>query len=175
LNSADQFAAMRLELAAMTYCHTQLLVLLKGPISDWMRSRYFSVELHKHIRQCAPHCKELAEEMWRSPNGTNADLYTYAQARSVYYNYVLNDINLLRYEFDDFAGGPDRDWLRPLSKSMLIWHEDLYRSKIGLPTLFENKIIGSLPHSTFFTLVHDGVRNPLFEWELNYGSHAAAS
>lgn len=174
LNSPDTFAAMRLELAAMTSCHAELLVLIKGPISDWMKSRYFSVQLHQHIRQCAPHCKELAEEIWRSPDATDKDLYDYAQARSIYYNYVLNGINLLRHDLDDFAGGKERDWLRPFSKSMLIWHEDLYRSKIGLPTLFEDKIIKAIPHSDFFSLVQHGTRNPLFEWEAKWGNHAAA-
>ena len=174
LNAPDSFAAMRLELAAMTSCHAELLVLLKGPISDWMRSHYFSAKLHEHIRACAPHCKELAEELWRSPNASDKDLYDYAQVRSVYYNYVLNGINLLRYDFDDFAGGADRDWLRPFSKSMLIWHEDLYRTKVGLPTLFEDKIIKALPHSNFFNVVKDGARNPLFEWESKWGNHEAA-
>ncbi len=98
----------------------------------------------------------------------------YARERSIYYNYVLNGINLLRYDLDDFAGGTERDWLRPFVKSMLIWHEDTYRSKIALPTLFEDKIIRALPHSNFFNLVHDGVRNPLFEWELKFGSHEKA-
>jgi hypothetical protein len=173
-NSPDSFAAMRLELAAMVSCHAELLVLLKGPISDWMQSRYFSVKLHSHIRACAPHCKELAEELWRTPNASDTDLYGYARERSIYYNYVLNGINLLRYDFEDFAGEQDRDWLRPFVKSMLIWHEDLYRSKVALPTLFDDKIIKALPHSNFFNLVQGGVRNPLFEWELKFGSHDMA-
>lgn len=172
-NSPEPFDAMRLELAAMVSCHAQLLVLLKDP-SDWMRSRYISAKLHEHIRACAPHCNELAEELWRSPTSTEADIYMYARERSIYYNYVLNGINLLRYDLDDFAGGTERDWLRPFVKSMLIWHEDTYRSKIALPTLFEDKIIRALPHSNFFNLVHDGVRNPLFEWELKFGSHEKA-
>lgn len=172
--AADTFAAMRLELAAMTSCHAQLVVLLREPVNEYNRTRYVSGELHNHLRSCAPHCNELAEELWRSPESSDADLYGYAQQRSIYYNYVLNGINLLRYDFDDFAGGKDRDWLKPFSKSMMIWHEDTYRSKIGLPTLFENKIFKALPHSTFFNLVHDGARNPLFEWEKTYGSHEQA-
>ena len=172
--AADTFAAMRLELAAMTSCHAELVVLLRDPVNDWNRSRYISGELHNHIRSCTPHCKELAEEVWRNPSSSDADLHNYAQQRSIYYNYVLNGINQLRYDFDDFAGGKDRDWLKPFSKSMMIWHEDTYRSKIGLPTLFDDKILRALPHSTFFNLVHDGVRNPLFEWETTYGSHDKA-
>src|SRR5262249_43656769 len=163
-------AAMRLELAAMTSCHAELVVLLRNPVNDWSRSRYVSGELHNHIRSCAAHCKELAEELWRNPNESDDDLYEYARQRSIYYNYVMNGINQLRHDFDDFAGGKDRDWLRPFSKSMMIWHEDIYRSKIGLPTLFEDKILGALSHSTFFNLVHNSVRNPLFEWETTYGN-----
>jgi hypothetical protein len=170
-DALDSFAAMRLELAAMTSCHAELVVLLKNPVNEWNRSRYVSGELHAHLRSCAPHCKELAEEIWRSPDASDADLYEYTRQRSIYYNYVLNGINLLRYDFDDFAGSEDRDWLRPFAKSMMIWHEDIYRSKIGLPTLFEDKIVKALPHSDFFTLVHNGVRNPLFEWESKWGSH----
>lgn len=174
LNSPDSFAAMRLELAAMVDCHAELVILLRDPVNEWNRTRYVSGELHPHIRACAPHCKELAEELWRSPDGTDKDLYDYAQARSIYYNYVLNGINLLRYEFEDFGGGKERDWLRPFSKSMMIWHEHLYRSKLGLPSLFEDMSFSGLKHSNFFNLVHDGVRNPLFEWEAKFGSHEAA-
>jgi hypothetical protein len=149
--SADPFAAMRLELAAMVACHAELVVLLKTSVNDQIQSRYISGELRRHLRSCVPHCKELAEELWRNPDSSDEDLYLYTQARSVYYNYVLNGINLLRYDFDDFTGGKERDWLGPFDKSMRIWHEDIYRSKIGLPSLFENKVIASLPHSFFST------------------------
>jgi len=174
LNSPDPFAAMRLELAAMVDCHAELVILLRDPVNEWNRTRYVSGDLHPHIRACAPHCKELAEEFWRSPDSTDKDLYDYAQARSIYYNYVLNGINLLRYDFEDFVGGEDRDWLRPFSKSVMIWHEHLYRSKIGLPSLFGNKRFGALEHSNFFNLVHGGARNPLFEWESKFGKHELA-
>ena len=172
--AANPFAQMRLELAATTLCHAELVILLKDSVNEYNRTRYVSGELHKQIRACAPHCKELAEELWRNSDSTDKDLYDYAQQRSIYYNYLLNGINQLRHDFDDFAGGRERDWLRPFSKSMTIWQEDTYRSKIGLPTLFDDKIIRALPHSTFFNLVHDCVRNPLFEWERSYGSHDAA-
>jgi hypothetical protein len=174
--AADAFSAMRLELAAMVSCHAQLVILLRNPVNDWSQSRYISGEVHLHIRSCAAHCDipELAEELWRSPQASDADLYGLARQRSIYYDYVFNGINLLRYDFDDFAGGKDRDWLTPFVRSMMIWHEHVYRSKIGLPTLFEDKLIKAHPHSDFFTLVHNGVRNPLFEWETKFGSHERA-
>ena len=165
---------MRLELAAMVHCHAELVVLLKKPANDHMRSRYVSGELHRHLRSCVPYCRELAEELWRNPDASDDDLYLYTQQRSIYYNYVLNGINLLRYDFDDFAGGKDHDWLRPFAKSMLIWQEHIYRSKIGLPFLFENEVMGALPHSDFFILVRNGARNPLFEWESKWGKHEQA-
>ena len=57
----------------------------------------------------------------------------------------------------------------------MIWQEDTFRSKINHPTLFDDKIMRALKHSTFFELVRAGARNPLFEWENNYGNHETAS
>lgn len=171
--AADPFSAMRLELAAMTSCHAEMVILLRSPVNT-SDTRYVSGELHNYLRSCAPHCKEIAEELWRSPGQSDEELYEYVRQRSIYYNFVLNGINQLRYDFDDFAGGADRDWLRPFSLSMMIWHEQLYRSNIGLPTLFEDKVAKAIPHSDFFTLVHNGERNPLFEWESKWGSHTKA-
>ena len=170
----DPLREMRLELAAMASCYAELTILLKGPFPDELQSRYISGELHNHIRSCSAHCKELAEEVLRNPAGSDAALYGYTNARSVYYTYVLNGISLLRYDFDDFAGGQERDWLRPFVKSMLIWHEDIYRSKINLPRLFEDDVLSALQHSTFFNLVRNGVRNPLSEWESDFGPHKNA-
>src|SRR5882724_3438115 len=47
--AADTFTAMRLELAAMTSCHAELVVLLKNPVNEYNRTRYVSGELHNHI------------------------------------------------------------------------------------------------------------------------------
>src|SRR5262249_23549960 len=122
--SANPFATMRMELAAMAGCHAELVILQKNDLKqDGFRSRYISDELHRHLRTCVPHiihCKEVAEVLWEDPNTSDDDLCIAVQGRSVYYNYVLFGINLLRYDFDDFAGGKDRDWLLPFHKSMLI-------------------------------------------------------
>jgi hypothetical protein len=61
----------------------------------------------------------------------------------------------------------------PLGKSMMITAENTYRSKIGLPTLFEDPF-KPIQHSHFYELVHGGVRNPLFEWETKFGNHERA-
>jgi hypothetical protein len=68
----DPFIQMRLEIAAMASCYAELTVLLKGPLPEELRTRYVSGELHSHLRTCSQHCKELAEEVWRSPNGSDA-------------------------------------------------------------------------------------------------------
>jgi hypothetical protein len=49
---------------------------------------------------------------------------------------------------------------------MLISKEDSYRNKIGLPTLLPDGA-GNLPwqHSSFSTLVMNGHRDPLSQWE----------
>jgi hypothetical protein len=165
----EPFDQMRLELAVAGSNHAQFVILPRNPDP----SRYVSGELHNHLRACAPHNEELAKELWRDPEQSDSEFYGFTRQRSLYYNYILNGINLLRTDFDDYDGEPD--WLRPFAKSMCIWHEHLYRSKIGLPLLAENKIQGALHHSDFFTLVRNGVRNPLYEWESKWGKHDNAS
>ena len=175
VQSTNPGAELRVELAAMTSCYAQFAVLLEGQLPQNLRSRYVSNELHCKIRACAPHNKEVAEEAWRNPNATDAELLGFTNTRSVYYNFVLNGLNILRVDFGDAAQGSERDWLQPFVKSMLIWHEDIYRSKIDLPRLADEKIMfNALAHSNFFGLVHNGARNPLFEWESAHGSHADA-
>ena len=177
--SADPFAAMRMELAAMAVCNAESVVLLKDPVDadGYMRSRYVSGELHRQLRTCVPHiihCKGIAEELWRDPNKSDGDLYEFTRGVSLSYHYDFSGINLLRYDFDDFAGGKDRDWLLPFHKSMMIVAENHFRSKIGLPSLFEDIVPGVVPHTDFFTLVYNGARNPLFEWESKWGKHEQA-
>lgn len=52
-------------------------------------------------------------------------------------------------------------------KSMLIWHEDQMRNKIGLPSLLPGDL-DSLKHGTFMNLVINGHKNPFYEWEKNW-------
>src|SRR5215470_19660414 len=60
--SADPFAAMRMELAAMAVCNAESVVLLKDPVDadGYMRSRYVSGELHRQLRTCVPHIRVTA-------------------------------------------------------------------------------------------------------------------
>jgi hypothetical protein len=68
---------------------------------------------------------------------------------------------------DDRDPSPDKDWLRPFTTSMLIWSENFYRQKIGLPSLLRCDLDGPM-HSTFLDIVVSGAKNPLFEWEKHY-------
>jgi hypothetical protein len=71
-------------------------------------------------------------------------------------------INVYRAVYDDVSVG--RDWFRPLILSSLIYAEDNYRSKIGLPSLLADGDT-AFYHSSFALLVARGERNPLFTWE----------
>ena len=43
--AANTFAAMRLELTAMTSCHAELVVLLRDSVNEGNRSRYVNDDL----------------------------------------------------------------------------------------------------------------------------------
>jgi hypothetical protein len=71
-------------------------------------------------------------------------------------------MNMIRADFDDVDLAAE-DWFQPFVRSMLIWHEHSYRSKIGLPPLLADEL--AQLHRTFFTYLLEGDRNPLSRWE----------
>jgi hypothetical protein len=163
----NPFLQMRFELVAQVLSYAKITVLsVKTPdIPDIFKSPYVSGKLHTHIRQCAPHYKGLEEQIWQNPNISDADLVAFAAARSLICLYFMNGINMVRAEFDDINDDHAKDWFRPFVKSMLIFDEDDYRSKINLPSLLPGGAIDALQHSSFMSIVRNGERNPLFEWE----------
>jgi hypothetical protein len=59
-----------------------------------------------------------------------------------------------------------RDWFRPMMVSMMIYKEDYYRGKIGMPSLLGEG--ESFRHLAFGTLVLRE-QNPLRAWEAEFG------
>lgn len=162
---------LREELGGMMYAYAELQVLCLVPEerSDlhYGASPYVSGELNQHIHRCAQHHTELKELVWKEPDITTQDLIGYCNVRCATFLYFVNGFNFVRMEFKDFESTPGKDWLRPFTTSMLIYCEDTYRQKIGLPSLLPGKLDG-LMHSTFMNMVAAGDKNPLFEWETHY-------
>ena len=115
------------------------------------------------------HIDELSELKSQQPGVSSDDLVSFCNSRCVLYLYYLNGFNYVRGEYDDFDD--ERDWLQPFLKSMLIWHEDQMRQKMGLSTLLP--ILDGLRHSVFFTLVVSGHKDPYVEWEKRWAGERA--
>jgi hypothetical protein len=126
-------------------------------------STYVSGELHHDIRRCAPYNADLADFISRNADATDDDLIVWANARSCAFLYLMSCMNVIRADVNDCATVTKGDWFRPFVKSMLIWKEDDYRRKIGLPTLLANDL--AWRHSTFLTYALDGAPDPLSRWE----------
>jgi hypothetical protein len=142
--------------------------LLQLDTGDVRRSPYISGELHQFIRACSKHNEELIGYISRSEqqhcSSTDKDLVLWARARSCAFRYYMNCMNIIRLDVNDLPR--ERDWFRPFVRSMLIWKEDDYRSKIGLKTLLPaHPDALAWRHSTFLTCVGEGALDPLARWE----------
>jgi len=171
----EPFLQCRMEFAgtAVAYAELQVLCLLESekPKISHCRSPYISGELHRHIRKCVPYNEDLKWVVGKYPDCTDRDLIAHGNffcAENIYY---LDGLNLLRREFKDYDTDPAKDWLHPLITSLLIFAENTYRGKIGLPSLTPS--YEALRLSTMMNFVRDGHSNPLHEWEtLNEIAHA---
>ncbi len=162
---------------AVDFADWQVLCLKRGDIAsdDQFRSSpYISGRLYLHIRDCAAYSTELAEFLARTSDAADDDLITWANARTCAFLYLMSCANIMRGDLGDFARakpGTGADWLGPFVRSMLIWKEDDYRRKVGLPSMLPSEL--AWRHSTFLTYVSEGVRDPLTHWEaehqLKYG------
>ena len=165
----NPFLAMRERLASYVigFAELQVLCLTEEEKREAFYSDcpYISGALHKHIGKAVKHIEELRELKWKHPDISNVDLVSFCNSRCVLHLYYLNGFNYVRSEFDDFDKA--KDWLRPFIKSMLIWHEDQIREKIGLQTLLPDGMDG-LKHSTFMNIVVNGHKNPFYEWEKSW-------
>jgi hypothetical protein len=168
--SSNPFLKLREELAGLVYAYAELQVLCLMPadIPDlYGASPYISGELNHYILKCAEHIKELKEVVWNDPSITREGLTSYCNLQCALFLYFVNGVNLMRVEIGDYNDVPEKDWLHPFITSMLIYCEDTYRQKIGLPSLLPNLPDG-LIHSTFMNIVLNGDKNPLFEWETSF-------
>lgn len=165
--SSEPFLQCRLEFVgtAVAYAELQVLCMLESEKAavPHFKSKYISGELYRYIRKCVPHNEALKQHVWRYPDSTDENLIAMSNfwcAENIYY---LDGLNLLRREFEDYETDPTKDWLQPLLISLLIFYEDTYRQKIGLPSLTPS--YEALRLSTLVNLVRDGHSNPLYEWE----------
>jgi hypothetical protein len=173
--SADNpFGQCRQKLSAyvVNFASWQVLCLKRADIGsedEFRSSPYISGRLFLHIRDCAKYSTELAEFLSRNNDAADEGLITLANARTCAFLYLMSCMNIVRRDVDDFARakfGAKADWFDPFVRSMLIWKEDDYRRKAGLPTLLPSEL--AWRHATFLTYVSEGVDDPLSHWEAEH-------
>lgn len=137
---------------------------------DVRRSPYISGDLHRHIRDCAQYSSGFADFISQNQHQhlTDDDLVAWANARSCAFQYLMNCMNVVRSDVNDcdLAIATKADWFRPFVKSMLIWKEDDYRSKIGVAALLPDGLRSC--HATFLKFVLEGIPDPLSHWEAEH-------
>src|SRR5207302_9555358 len=119
---------------------------------------------------CSQYNGDLARVIDENKDVADDVLVDWANARSCAFLYLMNCINAVRVgDVNDCKVTPGHtgDWFEPFVQSMLIWKENEYRNKIGLPTLLPDGLAAC--HSTFLTGVLEGVRDPLLHWETAHG------
>jgi hypothetical protein len=176
-DAENSFSAFREDIANATLVYANIQVFELGPRdrNDIFFSPYISCALQPYIRQAADHQKEIGDYLSENADASDEDLLAFIRVRSTVHLYHMNGLQILRHDMKDAAQKPEDDWFRPFVKSMLIWHENAHRGKLGLPSLFKKSdILGSLQHSTFYDLVKNGYSNPLAEWQKSYGVHKQA-
>jgi len=174
MQAPDRRLALRAEIAdwALRYADYQVL-----SMTDEIKRESFyadcteiSTELPNHLPALLEFHDALREFWWRlkdSPLREGASLeeavFHFATTNSLLAVFFANGFNLLRGVCE--APHPvGRDWYRPLILSSMIWAEDDYRSKIGLPSLLSDTST-AFYHLSFAELVRRGERNPLFVWQ----------
>ena len=123
---------------------------------------YISGELYKHIQELSDHNEELKKLKWKTDGISDEELISVCNFKSALHIFYINGMNHVRCELKDMD--TEKDWLHPFVKSMLIWEEDTYRGKIGLPSLLPDSF-DAIRHSTFMNTVTNGHENPFYEWE----------
>lgn len=129
-----------------------------------------SDELQHHLAACIEHHDGLREFWWlfkdlpfRKESSLDECVFSYALTYSLVGLFYANGFNQMRPVYKDVPEH-GRDWFRPLILSCMIYAEDDFRSKIGLPSLLKDGD-DRLYHVSFSRLVERGDRNPLFSWE----------
>jgi hypothetical protein len=133
---------------------------------------YISAELEHHLDACAQHDPKLLDHWLHLKNSPEAReghslqeaMFSGLVTLSLISNFQLQGFNLMRVTQHDYED-QDHDWFDALVLSCLIYAEDDYRGKIGLP------LLGASNHYWLAALVGRGLPNPLVQWERIYGQH----
>jgi hypothetical protein len=173
MQSENPVLALRKEIGdcALWYADYQVLAMTAQDkaASFYSDCPYVSDELQHHLDKCIEYHDQIREYWWNLKDAPKREgvslreaVFHYATTYALLGLFYANGFNLMRAVYKDVSAG--RDWFRPLILSSLIYAEDNYRTKIGLPSLLREGDM-AFHHVSFAHMVSRGERNPLFVWE----------
>ncbi len=166
----NPFLALRKQISDYGYLYAQMTVISSDETTkqaNFSDEPYISGELYKHIRTTTDEIEDMRQRKWAYPDATDADLIETCHTQGLVYLYFFNAFGYMRHEFDDID--KSKDWLKPLLTAEMIWAEEVYRLKIGLPSLLPHGT-DTLKYTYFREYVVAGAKNPYCEWEKQFGS-----
>jgi hypothetical protein len=145
----------------LSYAQLQVLCLTEEEKAEafYSSNPYISGQLYHQIEIAAEHVEEAARFKWES-EASPKDLLNFCNARCAVYLYFMNAFNIARMELGDKT---DPDWFRPLVEAQLVYEENTFRDKMGLPLLTAD-MIEALAYSVMWNKVMDGSTAPFYEW-----------
>ena len=151
------YSAQLAELAVLALTEEEKAVM------PYANNPYISGSLFRVIHKAADHVEELKLLVWKEPDISVDELKDYCNTRSLVAAYYVNGLNLVRMEFDDVDH--EKDWFKAFQHAMLVWCEDKFREKLGMPSLLPDDL-GGFKYSLFHKFVSEGYKNPYYEWEM---------
>lgn len=157
--------ALREKLTSYTLSAAGLMILAltedEKAVMEYGKSPYISGTLHHHVKEAVPFNDDLKACVFQLGEKSTEELVGIANSRGAMHLYFANGFNMARIAIGDTR--PPKDWYQPLMEAMLVWKEDVYREKLGLPRLTPAQL-HAIPYSRYVDLVVLGESNPFQSW-----------
>lgn len=143
-----------------------------NPVASVADSR-ISWALSRHVGDIAVKDEHLLA-LARASNADSMDAFLdYIALRCEIAQAYMAAINAMRSALDDAIADPAEDWFRPFYVEMCAWHEEIYRDKIGLPSLIgatqEEREAATLAFASFMNSVIEADPQPRSQYRGSRG------
>lgn len=169
----DPFLALRESLTEYVLAYAQVTILSHTRAEKiempWADNPYISGTIHQHVVEASEFCDEVQRHKDDLADATAEDLIAFANTRGAVNLYYANGLNMLRIDMGDQE---EPDWFRAFVEAMLVWEEDTYREKLGLPSLIGGT--GGVVYSAFFNYVIGGEPRPFERFRTEFPDYYLA-
>lgn len=134
--------------------------------------KYISGELKPKIPELAKLDKELEEYFYGlDPSPTSfVDMWDAVLMRYWIMHLYMCCYNTVRIAHDDYHTDPQKDWFKVTYISFCVWHENMYRGLLGMPSLIEGNMadLKAIAFSTWINRAQEGHKELRLAWEKSW-------